>query len=398
MAFETFDLGRVLQTAEAIKGIRRQGENDKLRNAYMGQQMTLQKQEADTATASREAKNHYLAAQAIEASADPIAAAKQLAPEMIAAFDKEHGPGTFDQLPPDIVKQIAAMGKEKAAAMAGINLQPSADSKYTAEQRLIGDTQNFGQQVQLAGVQHGYRMQETAAANAQKPGHSIRAMTPEEVAHAGLPAGTAAQVDEQTGKIDVLSKRDSTSTLSQKDMTTAKMKLNTVSLARQQLNRIRDQFEGAADPKTGQRAGGIKGTMSAGAFGQGNVPSEGGRKFDAAVNQMRSTLTALTRVPGVGAMSDYETKLDQSKFPTRNDYESVTAQQIGDLDNMLNAIETGYKDLLGGGQQQGAAPTSAAPPPSQSQGPTQIKSDADYAQLPPGAQYIAPDGSTRTKR
>jgi hypothetical protein len=152
----------------------------------------------------------------------------------------------------------------------------------------------------------------------------------------------------------VLSKRDTTATLSQKDATTAKMKLNTVSLARQQLNRIRDEFEGKADPKTGQRTGGIKGTMSAGAFGQGRVPSEGGRKFDAAVNQMRSTLTALTRVPGVGAMSDYETKLDQSKFPTRNDYESVTEQQLGDLDNMLNAIETGYKDLLSGSQQPGA--------------------------------------------
>jgi len=27
-----------------------------------------------------------------------------------------------------------------------------------------------------------------------------------------------------------------------------------------------------------------------------------------------------------------------------------------------------------------------------------IASDADYAKVPSGAQYIAPDGSTRTKR
>jgi hypothetical protein len=100
--------------------------------------------------------------------------------------------------------------------------------------------------------------------------------------------------------------------------------------------------------------------VSAGAFGQGRLPTERGKAFDAAVDQMRSTLTALTRVPGVGAMSDYETRLDQAKFPSRQNYESVTAQQIDAIDGMLNAIESGYTDLLGGQSQQ-AQPGQPAP-------------------------------------
>lgn len=362
MAFEPFDLGKVLMTATALKGARQDAENDKLRQAYLGEQIqnaqqtrAQQAQTFETENQARLARTHFLSAQAVVNSQDPVATARQLAPEMISAFEKQHGAGTFEKLPPDVVKQLAQMGMQQAASQAGINLQPSAD--VVAQQGFARemDKQNFVQQKELAGIQHGHRLSEISATNASKPGRSFRAMTPDEVAQAGLPAGTSAQFDETTGKIDVISKRDNTNTLSQKDATTAKMKLNTVSLARQQLNRIREEFEGKVDPKTGQRVGGIKGTMSAGAFGQGKIPTEGGRKFDAAVNQMRSTLTALTRVPGVGAMSDYETKLDQSKFPTRNDYESVTEQQLSDLDNMLNAIETGYKDLLTGGQQQGGA-------------------------------------------
>jgi hypothetical protein len=200
----------------------------------------------------------------------------------------------------------------------------------------------------------------------QKPSGQFRALTAQEIEAAGLPAGTSAQVDLASGKIDVLSKRDNTGVLSQKDATTAKLKLNTVALARKQLSDIRDAFEGRKDQKTGERSGGIKGTASAGYFGQGYTPSEGGRKFDAAVDQMRSTLTALTRVPGVGAMSDYETKLDQSKFPTRKNYESVTQQQIDALEDQLALIESGYQGLLGGQSQQPsqqAVPTQTATNP-----------------------------------
>jgi hypothetical protein len=390
MAFETFDLGRVFAAGEQIKGMRRQATTDTLRDRYLSTQIQgaeqgqqhAKNQEVRTQGAydqekqALEARTHYYKARAVRNAPNPLAAAKELAPEMVQAFEAQHGAGSFDQLPPETIKQIAQMGEEKSAALAGINTGPDpnveAQQQFAREQ---GETQ-FGRQKQLGRIEHGYDLEKIGATAKVKPNTNFRPLTPEEVAQSGLPPGTSAQVDETTGKIDVLSKRDTTATLNQKDATTAKMKLNTVSLARQQLNNIRKRFEP------------LKGSFSAGAFGQGKTPSEPGRAFDRSVDQMRSTLTALTRVPGVGAMSDYETKLDQAKFPTREEYESVTQQQIDDLDNMLNAIETGYKDLLSGGQ---AAPQ-------QQQAPIQITGDSDYAQLPSGTQYIAPDGSTRTKR
>jgi hypothetical protein len=207
-------------------------------------------------------------------------------------------------------------------------------------------------------------------------------LTPQEIAASGLPAGTAAQRDVATGKIDILTKRDNTGALSQKDQTAAKQKLVTVVLAKQQLARIRDRFAK------------IKGSMSAGAFGQGRVPTEGGRSFDAAVDQMRSTLTALTRTPGVGAMSDYETKLDQAKFPARTNYESVTEEQIQAIDDQLSLLENGYKGLLSGNAPEQAAPQQQ---PQQAQGPVQVRTREEAMRLPPGTQFVTPDGRVKVR-
>jgi hypothetical protein len=190
-------------------------------------------------------------------------------------------------------------------------------------------------------------------------------LTPREIEAAGLPAGTSAQRDTNTGKIDVLSKKDSTAALSQKDATTAKIKINQIKVARQQLQNVRDKFEK------------IRGTLQAGK-GQGWVPSEAGEAFDKAVNSMKGSLTAITRVPGVGSMSDYESRIDQSKFPQRGDYESVTDDQIAQLDELLNTIESGYTDLMGGSQQQPAQ--APAQTPQRAQAP---QSAIDYLKANP---------------
>jgi hypothetical protein len=188
----------------------------------------------------------------------------------------------------------------------------------------------------------------------EKSAGAFRPLTPQEVTDAGLPPGTSAQLDERTGKIDVLSKRDNSGTLSQKDANTAKLKLTTIRVARKQLADIKKAFdEGRA----------VTGPNSFGP-GQGMLPTERGKKFDAAVDRMRSTLTALTRVPGVGAMSDYETKLDQGKFPNRNAYESVTTEQIQGIEDLLSTIESGYAGLLSGeSPSQDAAQPSGGPQP-----------------------------------
>jgi hypothetical protein len=174
-------------------------------------------------------------------------------------------------------------------------------------------------------------------------GGAYRDMTPEEVAAVGLPAGTSAQRG-PGGKIDVLSKRDNTESLSQKDATVARIKLNQVKVARQQLEAAKKAFAE------------IRGSFSAGVGGS-MLPTEKGRQFDKAVDAMRGSITAINRVPGVGAMSDYETKLDQSKFPSRGEYESVTESQIVGLEQLLDTIDSGYRELIGQPSQSGASGT-----------------------------------------
>jgi hypothetical protein len=122
--------------------------------------------------------------------------------------------------------------------------------------------------------------------------------------------------------------------ISSKDATTARLKLNQVQTARQQLERVKQQFAA------------IQNTLSAGGFGQGMVPTESGQQFDRAVAQLNPLITAITRVPGVGAMSDYETRLQQAAMPARGNYESTTIEQLQGIEQMLNQVEEGYRTLL----------------------------------------------------
>lgn len=176
-----------------------------------------------------------------------------------------------------------------------------------------------------------------------------RLLSPEEVAGAGLPRGTSAQVG-PNGKVDVLAKGVQQE-LTPKDASAAQVKLRQIQLAKRQLALVRQKF------------GALKGSFSSG-LGGNYIPSESGKQADAAVNSMRDTLTSITRVPGIGAMSDYETRLQQAKFPDRGQYESVSEQQIQSLQDTLDLLESGYREMLNGnGGSPSAAPANAAPPP-----------------------------------
>lgn len=131
--------------------------------------------------------------------------------------------------------------------------------------------------------------------------------------------------------------------ISAKDATTARQKITQIRAARQQINSARQAFQK------------LKGTFSAGLGGQ-YLPTPEGQAFDRAIANLAPLITAVTRVPGVGAMSDYESKLQNAALPSRGTYEDVTAQQFQDLENLLNTVEGGYNDLLSGGQ---AGPTAA---------------------------------------
>lgn len=125
-----------------------------------------------------------------------------------------------------------------------------------------------------------------------------------------------------------------------KDAATARQKLLMIESARKQLEQAKGKFSN------------IQGGLTAGPL-QGYLPTQGGQEFDAAIDQSRNLISGIFRVPGVGAMSDYETRLQQAAFPSRTDYESVTSQKLQTLDDQLAALERGYRDMLGEQAPQG---------------------------------------------
>jgi hypothetical protein len=145
--FRTLDLGQVIQTAEAIKGMKRQENTDKLRDLYIGGQIEGQKRDQQTAVAQQAAQAQQLdwkrvgsAAASVEASTSPKSFAAQQFPQFVQEWEQEHGAGTWEQLNDDQVRQLAAGYKAHALAQLG-------------EMPKVPDAENFGQPQEI--VQDG---------------------------------------------------------------------------------------------------------------------------------------------------------------------------------------------------------------------------------------------------
>jgi hypothetical protein len=275
-----------------------------------------------------ELKQSIAGAQYVAQSKTPKAEAERRYPEFVAQI--KQGGLDWDALDDSGVREMAGGLVNELSAKAGVGPGPAA-KQYERQDGPRGSVlqrdPQTGELKQVVGPDNSQPVAPTRG--------RYRALSPAEISGAGLPAGSSAQIDVETGKIDVLSKRDQTSTLSQKDTTVARIKLNQLKVARQQIQNAKDRFAQ------------IKDTPQAGPYQFGSAPTEAGRSFDRSIDQLRGSITAITRVPGVGSMSDYESKLDQGKFPARNEYESVTEQQLNDLEQQLGTIEQGYNDLLG---------------------------------------------------
>lgn len=123
---------------------------------------------------------------------------------------------------------------------------------------------------------------------------------------------------------------------SPKEVNTAKLKLGSLSLAKAQLQALRDYY---SEIKNTTMAGPESGLYPSGFREKANL-------FDTAVDNIRNTIGALTRIPGIGAMSDYETRLAASQLPSRFRRERSIEESISNLENLISATESGYSDIL----------------------------------------------------
>jgi hypothetical protein len=74
----------------------------------------------------------------------------------------------------------------------------------------------------------------------------------------------------------------------------------------------------------------------------------GGQELDQANAQLLTELTALTRVPGVGAQSDLEQRLAQLQLPTAGMYPAVRANAIKELEAFLADLDVALSNVDGG--------------------------------------------------
>lgn len=133
---------------------------------------------------------------------------------------------------------------------------------------------------------------------------------------------------------------------------TAKQKLIDLRAMDDQLTKVEDAFKPLQDSFSAGPGGGI-------------LPSVDGKRFDAAVALLKGMARKLTRTPGEGAMSDYESKLAELANPSRGEYEQVTADQIQQLRALVKTTREGYEALLqdAGGSTDNLPGNSGVPQP-----------------------------------
>jgi hypothetical protein len=129
-------------------------------------------------------------------------------------------------------------------------------------------------------------------------------------------------------------KADKKTELTAKQADNARNKLQTVRVLRKQIENLKKARDGL-------------GAMSEGIVAGRNPLSEAGSNYDAALAALQTTVRQLTRTPGEGAMSDYESRMAQAQLPLRADFPSSIDQKIAQLEDLANVVESGYSGLLG---------------------------------------------------
>lgn len=114
----------------------------------------------------------------------------------------------------------------------------------------------------------------------------------------------------------------------------ARTKLTALNAIDNQLNRVEAAMRKAKyrGPVAGRLPGGISGVDNA---------------ADAAIRQLAPLIRQLTRVPGEGAMSDYESRLAEAGQPSRAQTAEALAETMAGYRDLIRQTRAGYQDILG---------------------------------------------------
>jgi hypothetical protein len=119
-----------------------------------------------------------------------------------------------------------------------------------------------------------------------------------------------------------------------------RMKLELLPNAKRQYERVKQLHEQMMEDGTFAR-GGVAGLLP------GQVAGGRAEEFDKAVGALRKSILSMTRVPGVGSMSNYETALDEQALPSRWGSDEGRTEAITNIGLLLDNYESGYREMLG---------------------------------------------------
>lgn len=118
--------------------------------------------------------------------------------------------------------------------------------------------------------------------------------------------------------------------------------------------------------------------------GEALALTEEGQFFTQYRDNLMTHIQALTRIPGVGAQSDWEGRLNQAVLPDLNQHPKVRDAAIEALEELVNDLEQAANNVqsgnLGGGSSEKPDPF-----------------EAEWASAPSGTVLRAPDGTLRRK-
>lgn len=291
------------------------------------------------ATEAAQAKRFALAADYALNSPNPKQSLEQNFPDIVSKVGDR-----WASLDDAGVRQIAQQVLEKHGPAAGIAPRVKLET--------FGDFKNPGAGIWTRDPVTGEPKQVSAPWRPEKPqaqGAQWRYLTPNEIKQRGLPEGTSAQIDVNSGEVDILNKREGLSAQEQKTIREAKMRMPRLNAAIRRVDRL-----GQAVTALSKNSVFDGGPLDAKALRW----TKQGQEIEAAAAQLMPELQALTRVPGIGSQSDLEARLASLALPSLSMSPEVNARSQAELASFISDLKDAYASLLSGGQ-----PPVDIPPP-----------------------------------
>jgi hypothetical protein len=419
------------------------GDLIKAGGGMAGVQASNQVGTARTADLTNHYRQMYTAATQVANSDNPIATINQVAPQFPQQFDAVHGPGAFEKFsqdPAEVRKQAAQVAQDSLAGLV------DPDKQFQAHQTMIENHyKQEGPGGELARNQNTIAAENARAAATQaaedRRSAAARAVTVRgqdlEAGARGIPAGyerdpnnpgalrpitggphdpnaTSAGMDSRSSVMfNRVAASANEAVQALKNIAELPVTTSTGLFGSAQSGHsIMDSVKGVLAQKvTGQEAQDYK-TMIAGVSRSLSTIETAGLAPNGSITHSMDSITLNegdSQLTKIRKLAETRQIIEKGLEPNLANPKLAPAQRelitkiISDVQTaipftqhditQLQQSKNPNATLLDFARKSGL-PTSGP----QTQAPVKIASDADYAKLPSGAQYTAPDGTVRTKR